>query len=85
MFKIINHQRNATLSTAEKSYPRSEVRGSGLECQAATAQERPRGATPCPRSVAAGRRHIASEVRVAAERSYPTSEVRGGREKPPLT
>ena len=28
----------------------SEVMGSGRECQAATAQERPRGATPCPRS-----------------------------------
>ena len=27
------------------SYPTSEVRGSGLECQAAMAQERPRGAT----------------------------------------
>ena len=30
--------------------PTSEVRGSGLECQAAMAQERPRGATPRPRS-----------------------------------
>ena len=43
-----------------------EVRGSGLECQAATVQERPRGATPHPRSGA------------AAEKSYPASEVRGG-------
>ena len=44
----------------------SEVRGSSRECQAATAQERQRGATPRPRSGA------------AAERSYPVSEVRGG-------
>ena len=28
----------------------SEVKGSSLECQAVTAQERPRGATPHPRS-----------------------------------
>ena len=48
----------------------SEIRGSGLECQAATAQERPRGATLGPRSV-------------AAKRSYPTCEVRGGREETP--
>ena len=40
------------------------------ECQAATAQERPRGATLHPRSVVAGRRH-------------PASEVRGSWEKPP--
>ena len=46
----------------------SEVMGSGRECQAATAQEWPRGATPCPRSGA------------AAERSHPTSETRGGTE-----
>ena len=49
----------------------SEVRGSGLECQAASAQEQPRGATLRLRSVAAGR-------------SYPESEVRGGsREETP--
>ena len=34
------------LRVAERSYPTSEVRGSGLECQAATAQERPKG-LPC--------------------------------------
>ena len=50
-----------------------EVRGSSLECQAAMAQEWPRGATLCPRSG------------VAANRSYPASEVSGGREKPPRT
>ena len=41
------------LSAAKRSYPMSEVRGSGLECQAAMAQEQPRGATPHPRSGAA--------------------------------
>ena len=41
----------------------SEVRGSGLECPAAMAQEQLRGATLCQRSGAAGRRHPASEVR----------------------
>ena len=62
------------LNAGERSYPTSEVRGSGRECQAATAQERPRGATPRPRSGATD------------ERSYPTSEVRGGgREEPPHT
>ena len=40
------------------------VRGSGRECQAATAQERSRGATP--------------EVRGGAGRSYPTLQARGG-------
>ena len=50
---------------AERSYPTSEVRVSGLEYQAAMSQERPRGATLCPRSVAAGR-------------SYPVYEVTGG-------
>ena len=59
------------LSMAERSYPTSEVRGSGLECQAATAQEWPRGAPLCPRSG------------TADKRSYPASEVRGGREEPP--
>ena len=43
----------------------SKVRGSGQECQAATAQERLRGATPRPR------------LGAAAEKSYPTSEARG--------
>ena len=57
--------RAGSLSATKRSYPTSEVRGSGLECQAEMAQERPRGATPCPRSVAAGR-------------SYPTSKIRGG-------
>ena len=36
------------LSAAERSYPASEVRGSGKECQAATAQEQPRRPTQVP-------------------------------------
>ena len=57
----------------------SEVRGSGRECQTATAQELPRGTTPRLRSGgAAERRYPASKVRAGNERSYPTSEVRGG-------
>ena len=60
----------------------SKVRGSGLDCQATTAQERPRGATPRPRSVAAGRRHPVSKVRGGGlERSYPASEASGGQEE----
>ena len=70
---------HARRTAAKRSYPTSEVKGSGQECQAATAQERqrratqirgqgrrPGGATPRPR------------LGVAAGRSYPTSEVRGG-------
>ena len=68
------------LSAGERSYPISEVRGSGLECQAAMAQERPRGATLCPRSgAAAGRSYPASEVRAATERRHPASEVRAAK------
>ena len=60
----------------------SKVRGSVGECQTATAQERPRGATPRPRSrEAAERRYPASEVRGGDKRSYPASEVRGGDER----
>ena len=50
---------------AAESYPSSEVRGSCLECQAATEGEGPRGATLCPRSG------------VVAERSHPMSKARG--------
>ena len=41
------------------------LRNGRVKSDSAWAQERPRGANPCPRSVA------------EAERSYPTSEVRG--------
>ena len=62
---------------AKRSYPTSEVRGSGQECQALTGQERARGATPCPRRWLSGHRR--------AERSYSTFQVRrGGREEVPL-
>ena len=54
------------MAATKSSYPTSDVRGSGRECQTATVQERPRGATPRPRSEG------------AAERRYPASEVRGG-------
>ena len=60
----------------------SVVRGSGRECQGATAQEQPRGATPRLRSgAAATRSYPASEDRVEAGRSYPMPEARGGGRK----
>ena len=68
---------------AERCYPTSEVRVRGLECQAATAQEWPRGTALHLRSGAAGRRHPVSEVRVATGRRYPASEASGGREETP--
>ena len=59
---------------AKRSYPTFEVRGSGRDCQTVMVQERPRGATPRPKSGG------------AAERRYPASEVRGsGREEIPHT
>ena len=42
-------RRRAGALSAAESYTMSEVRGSGLEYQAVTAQERPRGATRWPR------------------------------------
>ena len=41
---------HAQRAEAKSSYPTSEVRGSSREYQTATGQERPRGATPRPRS-----------------------------------
>ena len=80
-----------TAGAAERSYPMSEVRGGGRECQAVTAQERPRGATPRPRSGAAAKRSYPMykewqlRWRRRAERSYSTFEVRrGGCEEIPL-
>ena len=55
-----------SLGVAKRSYLTSEVRGSGLECQAVKAQGRPSGATLRLRSVA------------EAGKSYPASEVRDG-------
>ena len=68
---------HAQRAAAKRSYPTSEVRGSGRECQAATAQEQPRGATPHPRSGVATRR--------ATPRPHtPMPEARGGgREEQP--
>ena len=53
-------------SVAKRSYALPKVRGGDRECQAATAQEQPRGASPCPRSG------------VAAKRGYRMPEVREG-------
>ena len=68
-----------------RSYPTSEVRGSGQECQAATAQERPRGATPRPRPGAvAGRTHPTPEVRGGSREDLPHAQGQGiGRDKQP--
>ena len=63
--------RAGALSMAKRSYPRSEVRGSGLECQAVMAQERLRGATLRPRSGVAGKRHPTSEVRGGGQEELP--------------
>ena len=59
---------------------------SGREYQTATAQERPRGATRCPRSGwgAVQRRYPASEVRGGSQEELPhapTPEARGGDER----
>ena len=57
---------HARRAVAKSSYPTSEVRSNGQECQTAMAQDWPRGAALRPRSGG------------AAKRSYPASEVRGG-------
>ena len=69
----------------------SEVRGSGLECQAVTAQEWLRGATPRPRSGAAAKRSNSKSKEQwlrghrRAEKSYSTFKVRrGSHEEKPL-
>ena len=60
---------------AKRSYPTSEVRGSGREYQTATAQEWPRGDTQCLRSGAVTR-GVTLRLRsgAAAGRSNPTSK-----------
>ena len=58
-------------------YPTSEVRGSCREYHTATAQERPRGATPHPRSEAATRGvTLRLGSGAAARRSNPTFKDR---------
>ena len=78
-------------SVAERSYPSPKVKGDNRECQTATAQERPRGATPCLRSGAAAETSNPTSKerqlhgRRRAERSYSTFKVRtGGRKEIPL-
>ena len=67
-----SYPKSEARGVAERSYHTFKVRGSGRECQAATAQEQPRGAIPGPRSG------------VAAGRSYPLPRARrwGGGEIP---
>ena len=69
----------------------SEVRGGSRDCQAATAQERPREATPQPRSGAAAERSNPTSKEWwlrrcrRAKRSYSKFKVRrGGREEIPF-
>ena len=71
---------HAQRAAAKRSYPTSEVRGSGREYQTATAQEWPRGATPCPRSGGRPRGDTQRPRSGEARRGYPVSasEVRGG-------
>ena len=56
---------------AERSYPTSEVRGSSQECQAAIAQEEPRGTTPQLRSGAAWRSNPMPEARGSSWEEQP--------------
>ena len=73
---------HARRAAAKRSYPTSEVRGSGREYQTATAQEQLRGATLHPRSGgAAERRYPASEVRGGGREEQPTPEAQGGDER----
>ena len=71
-------------SPGNRSYPTPKVRGRDRECQAATAQEQPRGAIPYPTSgVAAERSNPMSKEQWLhrhrkAERSYFTLKVRKG-------
>ena len=63
-------------STA-KSYPTSEVRDNGPECQAVTAQEWPGGVTLRPRSGAAGRSHFVPKARGSDPEEPPRARGRG--------
>ena len=73
---------------AKRSYPISEVRGSGRECQAVTAQTQRSGAAkkshPVSKVRGGPRSQPAFEVGVAAWRRNPMPEARGGgREEEP--
>ena len=72
---------DSTHSAAKRSYPMSEVRGSGQECQAATAQEQPRGATHRLRPGSGWEEQPHGKEQqlcfaVTAVKRYPTSKVR---------
>ena len=76
---------------AERSYHSPKVKGSNRECQTATVQGRPRGATPRLRSGAAAEisNPMSKERRLhgrrRAERSYSMFKVRrGGHKEIPL-
>ena len=78
---------HARRAAAKRSYPTSEVRGSGHEYQTARAQERLRGATPRRRSGgAAEKRYPASKVGGATREVTPRrrSGAAGGRSYPIL-
>ena len=69
-------------NAAERSYASPKVRDGDRECQAVSAQEQPRGATPHLRSGAAAKRSNpkSKEQRLhrhrRAEKSYSTFKVR---------
>ena len=67
------------LSVAKRRYPKSEVRGSGQECQAGTAQEWPRGATLVQgQGREPGAATLLQRPGAAAGRRHPMAEARGG-------
>ena len=72
--------RAGSLSAAERSYPTSEVRGKGLECQAATVQEQLGGDNPNPRSGTARRSYLVPKARGGSWEEPPTPEARAGPE-----
>ena len=73
---------HARRAAAKRSYPTSEVRGSGREYQTAMAQEQQRGATPRPRSGGWPRgdtRYLRSGVVTRGVTTRPTSGAEGRR------
>ena len=59
------------------SYPTSEVRDRGPECQAGTAQQWPGGATLRPLSGVAGRSHLVPEARGGDPEEPPRARGQG--------
>ena len=74
---------HAWKAAAKRSYPTSKVRGSGWECQTATAaQEQPRGATQSPRSgwwPRGDTQHLRSGAVMRGVTPHPRSGAVGGR------